>query len=59
MSRPTTSATFAAKADRPEYSVLANDALAAAGIAPMRHWREALRDYLVAKGHVTPAATHR
>jgi dTDP-4-dehydrorhamnose reductase len=52
---PTTSAEFAAKAARPEYSVLANDALAAAGIAPMRHWREALKDYLVRKGHVAPA----
>jgi dTDP-4-dehydrorhamnose reductase len=53
----TTSATFAAKARRPRYSVLANDALVAAGLAPMRHWREALRDYLVAKGHVVPAST--
>lgn len=49
---PTTTAAFGAKAVRPAYSVLANDALAAAGIAPMRHWREALRDYLRAKGHV-------
>jgi dTDP-4-dehydrorhamnose reductase len=56
---PTTSAEFAAKAPRPAYSVLANNALAAAGIAPLRHWREALADYLVRKRHVTPAATGR
>ena len=50
---PTTTAAFASKAVRPAYSVLANDALAAAGIAPMRPWREALRDYLGRKGHLT------
>jgi dTDP-4-dehydrorhamnose reductase len=54
---PTTSATFAAKANRPAYSVLANDALAAAGINPMRHWREALQDYLARKGHIQAAPT--
>jgi dTDP-4-dehydrorhamnose reductase len=51
---PTTTAAFAAKAVRPAYSALANSALAAAGIAPLRPWREALRDYLVAKGHLAP-----
>jgi dTDP-4-dehydrorhamnose reductase len=29
--------------------VLANDRLAEAGIAPLRHWREALADYLKAR----------
>lgn len=53
---PTTTASFGAKAVRPAYSVLANDALAAAGIAPMRPWREALRDYLGRKGHIAAAA---
>lgn len=52
---PTTTAAFASKAVRPAYSVLANDALAAAGIAPLRPWQEALHDYLGRKGHITPA----
>ena len=56
---PTTTAAFGAKALRPEYSVLANDALAAAGMAPMRHWREALRDYLALKGHISAVASSR
>ncbi len=56
---PTTTAAFGAKALRPEYSVLANDALATVGIAPMRHWRDALRDYLALKGHISPVATGR
>lgn len=53
---PTTTASFGAKAVRPEYSVLANEALAAAGIAPMRAWREALNDYLGRKGHLAAVA---
>ncbi len=32
---------------RPHYSVLANTRLAATGLAPMPHWREALGDFLV------------
>ncbi len=48
---PTTTATFGARALRPEYSVLANHALASAGLATMRHWKEALTDYLKRKGH--------
>jgi len=53
---PTSTAAFGAKAARPEYSVLANDALAAAGLTPLRPWQEALRDYLMRKGHIAPAA---
>lgn len=49
---PTTTASFGAQAVRPEYSVLANEALAAAGIAPLRPWREALPDYLARKGRL-------
>lgn len=52
---PTTTAAFGAKAVRPEYSVLANDALAAAGLPPLRPWQEALADYLSRKGHTVPA----
>ena len=43
---PISSAEYGAPAMRPAYSVLANNALAAAGITPMRHWREALAEYL-------------
>jgi dTDP-4-dehydrorhamnose reductase len=50
---PTTTAAFGAAAARPEYSVLANDALEAAGIAPLRPWHDGLADYLQRKGHVT------
>ena len=39
---PTDSATFVRPAPRPSYSVLGHDAWAAAGLAPMRPWREAL-----------------
>ncbi|QAY75070.1 dTDP-4-dehydrorhamnose reductase [Agromyces protaetiae] len=39
---PTDSASFVRPAPRPAYSVLGHDAWAAAGIAPMREWREAL-----------------
>ncbi|HXH25329.1 MAG TPA: dTDP-4-dehydrorhamnose reductase [Vicinamibacterales bacterium] len=49
---PTTSAAFGAKAVRPSYSVLANDALRAAGIAQPRPWRDALAEYLTQKGHI-------
>lgn len=37
---------FGARARRPRYSVLANDAVAKLRLAPMRSWRAALSDYL-------------
>lgn len=37
---------FGGRARRPRYSVLANERLRELGLAPMRHWREALADYL-------------
>jgi dTDP-4-dehydrorhamnose reductase len=40
--RPTTSAAFRRPAPRPAYSVLGHDAWAAAGIAPIGDWRDAL-----------------
>jgi dTDP-4-dehydrorhamnose reductase len=43
---PITSAEFGAAARRPSFSVLANDTLRAAGVAPPRPWREALQIYL-------------
>ena len=39
---PTTSAEFVRPAPRPSYSVLGHDKWAAAGLEPMRDWREAL-----------------
>jgi dTDP-4-dehydrorhamnose reductase len=41
-----TSSAFAAKAKRPDYSVLDNHAFRQAGFEDMRDWREALRDYI-------------
>jgi dTDP-4-dehydrorhamnose reductase len=52
----TTTAAFGAKALRPAYSVLSNDGLARAGLAPLRPWREGLRDYLARKGHIAAAS---
>jgi dTDP-4-dehydrorhamnose reductase len=52
LSRTTTEA-FGAPARRPAFSPLANARLAASGIARLRPWREALEDYLVAKGHIS------
>jgi len=44
--RPTSVKDFAAPVRRPFYSVLENAALAAAGLDRMRHWRDALGDYM-------------
>lgn len=49
---PTTAAEFGAAARRPAFSALENGALRRLGLAPLRPWREALVDYLRAKGHV-------
>ncbi|MCP2031664.1 dTDP-4-dehydrorhamnose reductase [Okibacterium sp. HSC-33S16] len=40
----TDSSAFVRPAPRPAYSVLGHDAWTAAGLAPMRHWREALAE---------------
>jgi dTDP-4-dehydrorhamnose reductase len=55
--QPTDSSAFVRPAPRPAYSVLGHDAWTAAGLTPMRHWREALTE-AVATGAVkrpTPA----
>ena len=47
--QPVASSAFPSGVRRPAYSVLAPRALAAAGIAPLRGWREGLADYLLAR----------
>lgn len=42
--KPTDSAAFVRPAPRPAYSVLGHDAWAAAGLAPMRDWKQALSE---------------
>ena len=49
-----TVADFPSPVERPHYSVLANTRLAATGLAPMPHWREALSGFL-AREHATAA----
>ncbi|WP_082462262.1 dTDP-4-dehydrorhamnose reductase [Agromyces sp. Leaf222] len=51
--QPTTSAEFVRPAPRPAFSVLGHDAWRAAGLEPMRDWREAL----TASGIAAPAAS--
>lgn len=43
---PTTSDSFAAAARRPAYSVLANHRLDELGMDGLKHWKDALREYL-------------
>lgn len=47
---PCTSRAYPSKAPRPAYSVLDHQAMRAAGFVPLRHWREALRAFLVELG---------
>ncbi|MBO9598790.1 MAG: dTDP-4-dehydrorhamnose reductase [Cohnella sp.] len=44
---PCTTDEFPRPARRPMYSVLGSQALQEAGFQPLRHWRDALRDYLI------------
>ncbi len=49
---PVTSAEYGAKAKRPLYSVLENSHLKQIGLDDLRHWKEALKEYLRQKGYV-------
>jgi dTDP-4-dehydrorhamnose reductase len=49
---PITSDQYPQKAHRPRYSVLDNSHLRLLGMGDMRPWQEALKDYLVARGHI-------
>jgi dTDP-4-dehydrorhamnose reductase len=49
---PITSDQYPQKARRPRYSVLDNSHLRLLGMDDMRPWPEALKDYLVARGHI-------
>jgi dTDP-4-dehydrorhamnose reductase len=49
---PITSDQYPQKARRPRYSVLDNYHLRLIGLDDMRPWPEALKDYLVARGHI-------
>jgi dTDP-4-dehydrorhamnose reductase len=52
---PTGSASYARPARRPAYSVLGHDAWEAAGLAPLRPWREALAAAAASGVLATPA----
>ncbi|MFA5014109.1 MAG: dTDP-4-dehydrorhamnose reductase [Actinomycetota bacterium] len=48
---PTTTEEFGAKARRPEYSVLDNLNLRKVGLADLRSWKEALREYIESRNN--------
>lgn len=56
--RPTTSAEFKTAARRPNYSVLANQAIREAGIPPLKAWQDALADYLAERQKISPHPSH-
>jgi dTDP-4-dehydrorhamnose reductase len=49
---PTSSAAFGATVRRPDFSVLANDAIGGTDCPEMRPWEEAIEAYLHEKGHL-------
>lgn len=57
--RPTDSSAFVRPAPRPGYSVLGHDAWAAAGLEPMRQWRDALAEAVAAGAVPRPSAKNQ
>lgn len=49
---PVTLDEYPQKARRPHFSVLDNYHLRLLGMDDMRHWQEALKDYMISKGHI-------
>jgi dTDP-4-dehydrorhamnose reductase len=49
---PVDSATYGAKAARPAYSVLENKRAKELGLSDFSPWKDALKDYLIRKGHI-------
>lgn len=49
---PITSGEYPQKARRPRFSVLDNHHLRLLGLDDMRPWQEALKDYMIEKGHI-------
>lgn len=54
---PITSDQYPQKAKRPHYSVLDNYHLRLLGMDDARPWQEALRDYMIRKGHIKDAGS--
>jgi dTDP-4-dehydrorhamnose reductase len=52
---PVDSKSYGARAPRPAYSVLENQRAKQAGLTGFSHWRKALADFLVKKGHTLKA----
>ena len=52
--KPVAVSALGLKAKRPLFSALENEKLRSAGFMDMRGWHDALKDYLFAKGHISP-----